>query len=797
MKSALEQYEAKAKELLAQMTPEEKAGLCSGQNFWDTKGVPRLGVQPVMVTDGPHGLRKQVGNSDNLGINQSVPATCFPAACASACSFDTELLKEMGRALGEECLQEEVSVVLGPAANIKRSPLCGRNFEYFSEDPTLTGAMASALIEGVQSQGVGTSMKHYAANNQETRRMVIDALIDERALREIYLTGYEMAVKGVQPWTLMCSYNRINGEYSCQNKQLLTDIPRGEWGFGGAVMTDWGAMVDRVKALAAGLDLEMPYAGPANDEAILAAVQSGALPMAVLDTAATRMLCLLLAAAEAKKPGFRYDEAAHHALAQRVAAASAVLLKNEGGLLPLQRGKKLAVLGQFAKSPRYQGAGSSRINPIRLESLCEVLAKRDIAFAYAPGYDEKTDAPDEAMLQEAVATAKEAEVAVVCIGLPDAYESEGFDREHLRLPESHVALLQQVAAVNPDTVVLLFGGGVVEMPWLPAAKALLMLYLGGEAGGAAAADLLFGLENPSGRLAESFPQKLQDNPSYANFPGGEKTVEYRESLYVGYRYYDKAGVDVCFPFGHGLSYTSFAYSGLRLEEQGEELQAALKVKNTGAVAGAEVVQLYVSQTAPSVFRPLRELKSFCKVFLQPGEEKEVRFSLLPRAFAYYNVGKKAWCVEAGEYAVEAAASSRDIRCTAKITLEGEAPAPSAPIAAYEKPGAPLNISAEDFEALYGSPLPPAGRLPGEAYTVNSTLGEIAKTKAGAALMAQMQRQMAGLLGAGGDGSMGLMFEKMMGDMPVRSLAMFSGGAMGPEQIGGILDAINAEQGLEK
>lgn len=798
MHSVLSNYEGKAKELLAQMTLEEKAILCSGQNFWQTKGVPRLGIRPIMVTDGPHGLRKQAGNSDHLGINQSVPATCFPTAAATACSFDPELLREMGRALGEECLQEEVSVVLGPAANTKRSPLCGRNFEYFSEDPYLTGVMSSALIEGIQGQGIGTSMKHYAANNQETRRMVINAVVDERALREIYLAGYEMAVKQAQPWTVMCCYNQVNGEYGSQNRKLLTGILRGEWGFGGAVVTDWGAVVDRVQGLAAGLDLEMPYTGPANDEAILSAVQSGALPEAVLDTAVTRMLCLLLAAAEARRPGFRYDAAKHHALAQRVAANSAVLLKNDGGLLPLRPGMKLAVLGQFAKTPRYQGAGSSRINPIALDNLCDALTGRGTDFVYAPGYDLKAEAPNEQLLQEAAAVASGAEVAVVCIGLPDAYESEGFDREHLRLPDSHVALLRRVAAINPNTVVLLFGGGVVEMPWLSDAKALLMLYLGGEAGAKATADLLYGLVNPSGRLAESFPYKLEDNPSYAYFPGGEKTVEYRESIYVGYRYYDKAEVAVRFPFGFGLSYTSFSYRDLRLERRGEDVIATLKVRNTGPVAGADVVQLYVSQKSPSIFKPLRELKGFCKVFLQPGEEREVTIALPPRAFAYYHAKKRDWCVEAGAYTVEAAASSRDIRCSATIALPGEAPRSTAQPAAYETPGAPLSISAEAFAALYGSPLPPANRRIGEAYTDSSTLGEIAETRAGAAMLQQMQRQMAGLLGgkasADGDDSMVLMFRKMMGDMPVRALAMFSGGAMGPAQVQGMLNAINAEGG---
>ncbi len=797
MESTLKKHEKRAKELLSQMTLEEKAGLCSGQNFWETKGVPRLGVEPVMVTDGPHGLRKQAGASDHLGINVSVSATCFPTAAATACSFDPALLREVGEALGEECLQEQVAVVLGPGANIKRSPLCGRNFEYFSEDPYLTGVMASALIEGVQSRGVGTSMKHYAANNQETRRMTADSVIDARALREIYLTGYEMAVKDTQPWTMMCCYNKVNGEFGSQNHRLLTEILRDEWGFEGAVMTDWGATVDRVKGLAAGLDLEMPYTGPANDKAIVVALKSGELALDILDTAATRMLCLLLASAEAKAPGYKYDAAAHHELARRMASASAVLLKNEENLLPLTTGKKLAVVGQFAKNPRYQGAGSSRINPIKLENLCDVLSERGVSFEYSQGYDVKADTPDDRMIADAVTAAKGAEAAVVCIGLPDAYESEGFDRDHMRLPDNHVALLKSVAEVNKNTVVLLFGGSAVEMPWIGDAKSVLMLYLGGESGALAAADLLFGDVNPSGRLAESYPRKLEDNPSYRNFPGGDKTVEYRESIYVGYRYYDKAGADVLFPFGYGLSYTDFQYSDLKITKKDLGAVVSLKVKNLGTVCGAEIVQVYVSQNNPSVFKPVRELKGFSKVCLEPNEEKEVTIALAARAFAYYDDAAKGWCVEAGEYTIEAAASSRDTRLSTALLVDGEAPKTAAKPAAYDKLSAPLNISAEDFEALYASKLPAANREPGERFTTSSSLGDIANTAIGGMLTGRVRHEMAKMLddGESQDESMGLMLKRMVGDMPLRSLAMLSGGRMTPKTLKTIVGAINAEQSV--
>lgn len=791
-KQTIQKFLGQAKQILSEMTLEEKTGLISGSNFWETKDVTRLGVEKIMVTDGPHGLRKQVGSGDHLGINESVPATCFPTAATTACSFDTELLEKMGEALGEECLKEDVSVILGPAANIKRSPLCGRNFEYFSEDPYLTGKMSAALIRGIQSKGVGTSLKHFAANNQETRRMVISSVIDERALREIYLQGFETAVKEAQPQTIMCSYNQINGSYSSQNHRLLTEILREEWGFEGAVVTDWGATVDRIKGLEAGLDLEMPYSGPENDNAVASAVKNGSLKEEVLDTAVLRMLCLLLAAKDAKKPGFKYDPTAHHSLAREIAAASAVLLKNDEHLLPLKKNKKLAVLGEFAKKPRYQGAGSSRINPICLENLCDVLKQRGLDYRFEPGYNLSNDEIEEEKLTAAVNAAAEADAAIVCIGLPDAYESEGFDREHMHLPKSHTILLEKVSEVNPNVIVLLSSGGAVEMPWISDAKAVLMLYLGGEAGASAAADLLFGDVNPSGKLAESFPYRLEDNPSFANFPGGQKTVEYRESIYVGYRYYDKANADVLFPFGYGLSYTSFSYSNLTLTKEKEQVTVSLRVKNTGDMAGAETVQIYVSQKNPSVLKPVKELKGFRKVYLNPKEEKTIEILLDRRSFAYYSVEKSDWEVEQGTYLVYAASSSRDIRLEAEILLDGCEGVSEMPPAAYQTPEFPLHISAADFEKLYGKTLPCSERMPGDPYTENSTLGEIAQTPAGSALIGQMQQQMAAMTGGAEntEDGIGLMFERMMADMPLRSLTMFSQGAMGSKNIQELLTALN-------
>ncbi len=752
-------YREKAKEVLAKLTLEEKASLCSGGDFWHTKAVERLNVPSVMLTDGPHGLRKQEGAADQLGINKSLPATCFPAACATACSYDVGLLREMGEAMGEECLQEDVGIILGPGANLKRSPLCGRNFEYFSEDPYLSGQMAAALIDGIQSAGVGASLKHYAANNQETKRLIVDVQVGERTLRELYLSGFEYAVKQAKPWTVMCSYNRVNGEYASQNKKLLTDILRGEWGFEGLVETDWGATVDRVKGLAAGCDLEMPFAGPYHDQDILKAAQDGSLPIETLDTAVLRILELAFHATEHARPDYRYHPAEHHALAREIAAQSAVLLKNDD-LLPLGKDKKLAVLGGFAQAPRYQGAGSSRINPLKLDTLCGVLEERGIGFTYAQGY--AGDAPDEALLTEAESFARDADVAIVCIGLPDEYESEGFDRAHINLPESHTALLRRAAKANPNTVVLLSCGGVVETSWLSDAKALLLLYLGGEAGAGAAADLLFGDATPCGKLAESWPLKLEDTPCYANFPGEDKTVRYEEGIFVGYRHYDTVGKDVRFPFGYGLSYTTFDYGGLTLEKMENGVLASVNIKNTGGAPGAEIVQFYVSQKNPSVPKASRELKAFSKVWLEPGEEKTAAVTLPHRAFAFYDVENGSFCVEQGEYVICAAASSRDIRCEASVSLDGQPP---------KGKDSPCQIDA----------LPPVQEeRGGGAFTTDTTLGEIASTQAGQTLIAQIRQTLGGVAGDAED--VGAMFEKMLADMPLRSLLLFSGGMLSPEQL---------------
>lgn len=658
------------KAIIKEMTLEEKAGMCSGKDFWHLKGVERLGIPEVMVSDGPHGLRKQAEEADHLGLNESIKAVCFPTACATACSFDRELLEELGERIGEECQEENISVILGPAVNIKRSPLCGRNFEYFSEDPYLASQMAAAHIKGVQSKNVGTSIKHFAANNQEHRRMSCSSEIDERTFREIYLGAFETAVKEAKPDTVMCSYNKINGEFASENHRLLTEILRDEWGFEGYVMSDWGAVNERVKGLAAGLDLEMPGSGGTTDAEIVEAVKNGTLEESVLDTAVERILNIIFKFTDNRQAG-SFDRKEDHKLAAKIAAESMVLLKNEG-ILPLKpEGKKLAFIGKFAAQPRFQGGGSSHINSSEITSALDAV-KEITEVTYAQGYDVKEDVIDEAMLKEAVQTAKDADIAVIFAGLPDAFESEGYDRSHMRMPECQNTLISEIAKVQENVVVVLHNGSPVEMPWADEVKGILEAYLCGQAVGQAEVDLLFGKANPCGKLAETVPYKLSDNPSYLNFPGDGKTVEYKEGVFVGYRYYDTKEMPVRYPFGYGLSYTTFAYSDLQVSAEEikdtETLTVTLKVKNTGTVAGKEIVQLYVADKTGVASRPVKELKNFVKVDLQPQEEKTVEMQLDKRSFAWYNTEIQDWYAATGEYEILAAASSRDIRLTKTVKV---------------------------------------------------------------------------------------------------------------------------------
>ena len=659
------------KAIIREMTLEEKAGMCSGKDFWHLKGVERLGIPEVMVSDGPHGLRKQAEEADHLGLNESIKAVCFPTACATACSFDRDLLEEMGERIGDECQAEDLSVILGPAVNIKRSPLCGRNFEYFSEDPYLASQMAAAHIKGVQSKNVGTSIKHFAANNQEHRRMSCSSEIDERTLREIYLAAFETAIKEAKPDTVMCSYNRINGEFASENHWLLTEVLRDQWGFEGYVMSDWGAVNDRVKGLKAGLELEMPGSGGNTDKEIVEAVKNGELEEAVLDRAVERILNIVFKFTDNRQEG-KFDLEEDHKLAAKIAGESMVLLKNEGVLpLPAQ-GKKIAFIGKFAETPRFQGGGSSHINSFKITSALEAV-KEVAEVTYAQGYDVKEDVIDQAMLNQAVETAKEADVAVIFAGLPDAFESEGYDRTHMRMPDCQNTLISEIAKVQENVVVVLHNGSPVEMPWADQVKGILEAYLCGQAVGQAEVDILFGKVNPSGKLAETIPYKLSDNPSYLNFPGDGQKVEYKEGVFVGYRYYDTKEMPVRYPFGYGLSYTTFEYSDLQLSsdkiKDTDKLKVTLKVKNTGNRAGKEIVQLYVADKTGAASRPMKELKNFVKVELQPQEEKTVEMELDKRSFAWYNTDIHDWYAASGEYEILAAASSRDIRLKKTVYVE--------------------------------------------------------------------------------------------------------------------------------
>lgn len=750
-----------AKQLVAQMTLEEKASLCSGKGMWHIKGVERLGLDSVMVSDGPHGLRKQADASDPLGLNESIQAVCFPTAAALACSFDRELLQMLGEALGEECQAEDVAILLGPAMNIKRSPLCGRNFEYFSEDPCLTGEMAAAHVRGVQSKNVGVSLKHYAVNNQESRRMTVDALVDERTLREIYLAAFEKVVKTAKPWTVMSSYNKVNGTYASEHKRLLTDILRNEWGFDGFTMTDWGACNDHVAGVAAGLDLEMPSATDESDRLLLQAVREGRISENAVTASAERIVNIVLRFLENRNKAASFDLGVHHHLSRRIARECMVLLKNEGGLLPIHGSRKVAFIGKFAKEPRFQGGGSSHISAS--EVLSALLAARSVHgnLAYAQGYDTKGDVTLPELLNEAVQKAREADLAVLFLGLPDDFESEGYDRTHMRLPNCQLELLEAVLQAQPNTAVVLHNGSPVEMPWADKVPAILEAYLGGQAVGGAVVDVLFGAFNPCGKLAETFPLRLEDNPSHLNFPGDGDTVEYREGVYVGYRYYDKKRMDVRFPFGHGLSYTAFAYGNLKLDKttikDGETLAVSLDVTNTGSLAGKEIVQLYVAGAHPGVSRPEKELREFVKVSLAPEETKTVTMTLDGRAFAYYETSLPGWHVENGAYRILLGASSRDIRLEGTVSYTGA----------------------------------PALR---RRIHINSTLGDVMAFPGGQEIVDKTLEGMQMLTGAAGEGNAisREMLAAMIKDMPLRAVLSFSGGQLSLEALLALIDKLNGE-----
>ncbi|TWD84362.1 beta-glucosidase [Kribbella amoyensis] len=664
-------------QVLAQLTLEEKAALCLGSDFWRTAPVDRLGVPAILLSDGPHGLRRQPDDGDHVGIGGSLPATCFPTASTLGSCWDPGLVRRVGQAIGEEARAQGVAVVLGPGINIKRSPLCGRNFEYLSEDPLISGVLGAAFVEGVQSQGVGTSVKHYAANNQETDRLRVSADVDERTLREIYLAGFERVVRTAKPWTVMCSYNRLNGIHASQHPWLLTEVLRDEWGFDGLVMSDWGAVHDRVAALAAGLDLEMPPKLGISDAAIVAAVRSGELDEDVLDRAVGRVLRLVERASSVGSGDFEVD--GHHALARAAAAESLVLLKNSDDLLPLAPvdGDVVAVIGEFARTARYQGAGSSQVNPTRVETPLDALrdgVPAGVEVVFEPGFGLDT-ALDEELAAEAVGLAERASVVVVFLGLPAADESEGFDRTHLDLPANQLALLPRLAAANPNLVVVLANGSAVRLStWDLDARAIVECWLAGQAGGGAVADVLLGKVNPSGRLTETLPLRLEDNPAYLNFPGEQGHVRYGEGVFVGYRGYDALGQEASYPFGHGLSYTTFAYDGLAVDVVGEGVDVRVRVscglRNTGSRVGKEVVQLYVGDPEAGVRRPTRELKGFRKVEVEQGTRVTVDFELTARDLSYWSTTHRGWVLEPGVFEIAVGSSSRDLPLATSVTVTG-------------------------------------------------------------------------------------------------------------------------------
>ena len=773
---------ASAAAIVARMALAEKAELCSGADVWRIPAINRLALPSITLTDGPHGVRKAASGTHS-GLARNLPATCFPTASALASSWDVDLLREIGAALGAEAAAANVAVLLGPGMNIKRHPLCGRNFEYFSEDPLLSGLLAAAMVGGIQSRGVGACVKHFAANDQEHRRMVVDVIADERTLREIHLRGFEIAVRNAQPWTVMSAYNRLNGVYCSENDWLLNEVLRRDWGFEGAVMTDWGATNDRVRGIEAGNDLEMPASGGVNDRRLVAAVRRKDLDESVLDRSVARVVELVLRSREWPESTSSHAEAEHHALACQAAAEGAVLLKNDGNALPLRHDARIAVIGAFAKAPRYQGTGSSRVTPTRLDCAFDAMqaiigSDATDQLLYAPGYDPELSEPDPRLVGEAAAIAAEADTAVIFAGLPSVYESEGFDRPHMRLPEQHDRLIETVCATNPDTVVVLANGAPVEMPWIESPKAVLEAYLGGQAGGPAVADLLFGHRSPCAKLAETFPRRPADLPSDEWFPGSNRQVQYREGLYVGYRYFDSFERPILFPFGHGLSYTRFDYGDLRVtRDEGKTCRTALTLTNSGKVDGAEIVQVYVHRMNDiGPYRPEQELRGFVKVRLKAGESESITIDLDPHAFAFYDVEAGDWTTEPGEYEIRVGASSRDIRLRERLVVDGKPVGDNAsgwigdarPI--FENPR--LKVNDETFAAMLGTPVPP----PEEArpFHLNSTLSELETTWPGRLVARRFKVRFVERMG-GSDPATRKMVERMAADTPLRSLVLFSGG----------------------
>ena len=790
----------KYSELIAQMSLEEKAGLCSGKDMWHTKSIERLGIPSVMMCDGPHGLRKQDESGVSTNIDQSVDAICFPTAAATACSWDKQLLYKLGQTIGEEAVAENVSIVLGPGTNIKRSPLCGRNFEYFSEDPYLAGMLSAYFINGVQSKNVGTSLKHYCANNQETYRMSINSVVDERTLREIYLYPFELAVKLSQPRTIMASYNLINDTYATENEFVLNNVLRKEWGFKGIVVSDWGATNERVKGLMAGHDLEMPSSGGMNDKLIVEAVKNGTLDEKVLDEAVDRILDVILATKDNPKDA-TYDKEAHYQIAKDIAKECAVLLKNENNALPL-KSKKVLLVGELAIVPRFQGAGSSFINCSKISTVEESLRNAGIEYEFTSGYDLNDENPkkNKKLRKNAVELAKQYDTVIVVSGLPNSYEAEGFDRKHINLPQSHNELISELAQVNDNINVVLTMGASVTMPWIDKVKSVLCMYLGGQASGDACVDLLLGKANPCGKLAETYALSLDDIPSSQNFPGSRFSVEYREGLYVGYRYFNTANVPVLFPFGYGLSYTNFEYSNLKLSsseiKDSDTLKVSVDIQNTGDVEGKEIVQLYVNDVVSSVYMPAQQLKAFEKVSLKPLEKKTVEFVLDKRSFAFYNTEAHDWQVESGEFKIMIGASSRDIRLTQSVNVVSKDKVAVKALDENSWYNNPSNktISKEEFVAMSGLKIKDDYRIAKKgSFTKDDSFEDMSHTSGLARFALKIAKTaIRASMKADKNDPNYLMIYEVMKTSPLRALAFSSQGMFNMKMVDGVITIMNGK-----
>lgn len=796
----MNEYYEQARNLVAQMTLDEKISFGSGASCWDLPELSRLGILTMTMMDGPHGLRKQIGATDNLGIGESIPAVCFPTASALACSFDRDLVEQVGRAIGEECVSQDVQMILGPGINQKRSPLCGRNFEYFSEDPIVSGELGIAMVNGVQSTGTGTSLKHFAVNNQEKRRMTVDALVDERTLFETYLRSFEIVVKKSNPTTVMCAYNKLNGVYCSENKFLLTDILRDNWGFNGLVVSDWGAVHDRVMGMKAGLDLEMPGNHGFHNERIKRAIANGQLTEVELDKTTTKVVEMMLRA-QGISSEITFDQLASHEIAVDAASQSMVLLKNEGNILPINGEASVAIIGEFAKKPRFQGAGSSKINPAYVETPYDSLKKRNINLTYAQGYDTCEKDNEGKLIEEAVHMAETCQQVILFVGLPEGYESEGFDREHMKLPAAQTLLIDEVSKVNKQVVVVLIGGAPVELPWQDNVRGILLAYLSGEGMGEAVVRILLGKVNPSGKLAETWPCHLEDTPSYFNFPGDRKQVEYREGIYVGYKYYERAQVPVNFSFGHGLSYTKFQYDNLqvpsKVQVSDKNFSVSFQVKNIGEIDGKETTFIFVKKPEGKVFFPVKELCEFQKITVSVGQEVQVKMEIDISKIAYYNTVLHDWDVIVGEYEIFVGASSDNLVLSSKFEICGEEVPYPARLEEYFSLANKNDFSKVMFDALYGKEIIRNQSESKRPFTPENTLEDVIHTFVGKIILRYAKKVMT--KSAEAEAGQTGMLVNMIREMPFFAMAA-SGDDMLPENVMlGLVDLLNHKYiaGLKK